>query len=123
MKRIFTAFILLLISGFILAQNRIYTPELVAPENGEMHQNPNVTLNWNAVAGTSPVHYQVRLDRDPNFSDPFMSITEFSSYKTNELFFGETYFWQVRAWDDEDTSYWSEKRSFVVLNTDRKSVV
>ncbi|MDZ7741420.1 MAG: hypothetical protein U5Q03_06655 [Bacteroidota bacterium] len=117
MKRIFTAFILLLISGFIFAQSRIYTPELVAPENGEMHKSPDVILNWNAVAGVSTVYYQLRLDIDPDFSDPLMTITEFSSFKTSELYFGETYYWQVRAWDDEDTSYWSEKRSFQVLNT------
>lgn len=116
MKRIFTAFILLLISGFIFAQSRIYTPELVAPENAEMHQSPDVILDWNAVAGVSTVYYQLRLDQDPNFSDPFTTITEFSSFQTSELYFGETYYWQVRAWDDEDTSFWSEKRSFQVLN-------
>jgi photosystem II stability/assembly factor-like uncharacterized protein len=32
------------------------------------------------------------------------------------LIFGETYYWQVRAIEGQDTSFWTEARSFTVLN-------
>ncbi len=117
MKKIFTAITFILLSGFVFAQVRIYTPEQVAPENGETGQNPNVYVNWNAVTGgTLDITYEMWLDIDPDFPNPLDINTSFSAYQTDNLFFGQEYYWKVRASDGIDTSYWSPTWSFMVLS-------
>ncbi len=45
MKRFLSASIIVLLFGFQLsAQERIYTPEMIAPENGAIDQMPNALL-------------------------------------------------------------------------------
>jgi photosystem II stability/assembly factor-like uncharacterized protein len=120
MKRIFITTLLISLIGLLnlTAQERIYTPELNLPENGAVDQMPDVVLDWNAVTGgnTGIIKYDIQLDTDPAFSAPVNFQTEFlSAYKTSLLFFGQTYYWHVRAIDGTEVSGWSETWSFRVI--------
>lgn len=118
MKKLYTTIVLALISGMLFSQLRIYTPEQVAPDNGEMGQYPAAVLDWNAVTGNSyDITYEVLLDTDPGFSNPETFQTMNTAVVNSNLLFDTWYYWKVRAWDDIDTSFWSETWSFKVLNT------
>jgi hypothetical protein len=66
MKRIFITTLLISLIGLLnlTAQERIYTPELMLPENGAVDQMPDVVLDWNAVTGgnTGIIKYDIQLD-------------------------------------------------------------
>jgi photosystem II stability/assembly factor-like uncharacterized protein len=120
MKRIFITTLLISVIGLVnlTAQERIYTPELSLPSNGAVDQMPDMVLDWNAVTGgnTGIIKYDVQLDTDPGFPNPVNFQTEFlTAYKTSLLFFGQTYFWRVRAIDGTEISAWSEAWSFRII--------
>lgn len=83
MKKIFTTLSLLFIVGIVSAQFRIYTPELVSPIGNVLNEDPGALLDWNAVTGsTTTIIYQVRLDDNPDFTNPIIDeTTEYSSYR------------------------------------------
>lgn len=120
MKRIIFTTLLIILAAFIsvTAQVRIYTPELSFPVNNAVDQMPDVVLDWNAVTGgnTGVIKYDIQLDTDPAFGSPQIFQTELlTAVKTSELFFGETYYWRVKATDGNDVSGWSETWSFRVI--------
>ncbi len=118
MKRIFTITLLLLISGLLSAQLRIYTPELVSPIGNADNQEPGVTLDWKPVTGDSlEIKYEVLAGTDPSFADSVIHIfTTYSAYTCTELIFGTTYYWKVRATDGYDTSFWSDVGVFTTTS-------
>jgi len=120
MKRIFLTTLLISLIGFLnlTAQERIYTPELSAPVDGAVDQMSDVVLDWNAVTGggSGIIEYDIQLDTDPAFNNPINFKTEFlSAIQTENLLFGGTYYWHVRAIDGSDISEWSETWSFRVV--------
>lgn len=120
MKRIFFAALLISLAGLLnlTAQERIYTPELSLPDNEAVDQMPDVILDWNGVTGgnTGIIKYDIQLDTDPALGSPENFETEFlTAIQTENLKFGETYYWRVRAKDGNDISGWSETRSFRVI--------
>jgi photosystem II stability/assembly factor-like uncharacterized protein len=120
MKRIFLTTLLLSLVGLLnlTAQERVYTPDLIFPENGSIDMMPDVILDWNAVTGgnTGIIKYDIQLDTDPAFSSPDNFETEFlTAVQTDPLLFGETYYWHVRAKDGNIVSDWSETWSFSVI--------
>jgi hypothetical protein len=121
MKNIYTITIslLLLLSLSVFGQDRIYSPTLIEPENGDLGQVPNVLLDWSAVTGNSLIiMYEVQLSATEDFTSPItFPQTDITSYEMSNLVFGQQYFWRVRAYDGDDVSDWSEVWSFTVLNT------
>jgi photosystem II stability/assembly factor-like uncharacterized protein len=120
MKRIFLTTLLLSLAGLLslIAQERVYTPELSLPVNGAIDQMPDVILDWNAVTGgnTGIIKYDIQLDTDPALASPENFETEFlSGLQMDPLVFGETYYWRVRAKDGNNISDWSEIWSFRVI--------
>ncbi|MBW6460873.1 MAG: T9SS type A sorting domain-containing protein [Bacteroidales bacterium] len=120
MKKIFATILLISLIGTLnlMAQVRIYTPELNTPLNGTIDHMPDVLLNWKAVTGgtTGIIHYEAWLDNNPEFSNPVSFETEFlTAVKTSELIFSQLYYWKVRAKDGSDVSDWSETWSFRVI--------
>jgi photosystem II stability/assembly factor-like uncharacterized protein len=120
MKKIFTTALILILTGIlsIYAQDRIYTPELISPEDNAFAQTPDVVIDWTAVTGgnTGIIMYELNMDTDPGFPSPMVFETEFvSGYQMDQLDFGETYYWKVRASDGDYVSEWSETRQFTVL--------
>lgn len=121
MKNIYSLFTLFLLFFTISlsGQSRVYAPNLRAPESGEAEAAPNVILDWDAVTGeTLEITYDVQLAKNEDFSDAFnFPRTDLSAVETEQLLFGEHYFWRVKAFDADEPSGWSESWSFTVTNS------
>lgn len=118
MKKIFLSLVTLIVATGLAAQPLVYTPTLKSPVNAADKQMPDVTVSWFAISGTLNLQYQLQIDTTTNFNSTQkidVVQTLITGYKTNQLLFGTTYYWRVRAIDG-DTSYWSEVWNFTVLN-------
>ncbi len=91
------------------------SPDLISPTDLAINQMPNVLLEWNTILGTTS--YMIELDTNSLFlfSDTLTSTN--TSVNTQELLFGEKYFWRVKAINSTDSSDWSIARSFTVIDT------
>ena len=80
-----------------------------------------LTLNWNVHVGVS--FYDVRVDTSLNFntdalrtvSNTYINSSDGNNdtqWFINNLYFGQTYYWQVRARNAVDSSAWSEPLTF-----------
>ncbi|GAB4330952.1 MAG: hypothetical protein Kow00127_23030 [Bacteroidales bacterium] len=116
MKRLLIIKTLLLAALFVTAQTDILPPVLVAPEDGDDNQMPDVTLDWYASSGIGMVTYEAQLDTSADFTNPTVFNTDVTSAKTSNLLFGTTYYWRVRATDEVGTSDWSETFSFTTFS-------
>ena len=121
MKNIYALVILFafLFSASATAQNRIYPPNLRAPEDGQMNQSPDVILDWDAVTGQSTdITYQAQLATNPDFNDAIdFPRTELTAQVLDNLRFGDVYYWRVKAFDADEPSDWSETWSFQIVKT------
>lgn len=121
MKKLLSTLLFLFVIAILSlsAQNRIYPPNLVSPDNGDDDQMPDVVLNWAAVSGSGGiVSYQIQVDVTDAFTSPFIDeTTEFTGFQMNQLLFGQEYFWRVKAMEGSNVSDWSEVFSFVIFET------
>jgi hypothetical protein len=121
MKNIYsiTVMLMLLFSAALYGQGRIYAPDLRSPVNEATTQNPDVFLDWDAVTGqTLDITYEAQIATKDDFSDAFtFPKTDLSAQQTNELLFGQVYYWRVKAYDADEPSEWSETWSFTILET------
>jgi len=99
-------------------------PMLVAPADGATNvgdvvgelEKINIKLHWEAVASTATVTYQWQVDNDCGFTEPVIAegfTTETFAQVTN-LENAFKYFWRVRVFDPDYTS-WSQTRSFTTV--------
>ncbi|MBU0763913.1 MAG: hypothetical protein KJ607_03655, partial [Bacteroidetes bacterium] len=122
MNKLMYFIIVLLLSGSRqgIAWN---APVLSYPDNGADTWT-GLRLNWDAVATSE--FYQMELDTSPAFNSPvYFTVTKayINSSSSNSdtyhdlenLFFGQTYYWRVRAWVTGDTSSWTT-RNFITRN-------
>jgi len=119
MKRYLLTLFVFLLAGGIMAQPDVYKPTLKSPANASDNQVPNVTISWNAIAGSTGLRYQVQMDTTISFTSTQKVDTTmvlFTGYGTHELLFGQTYYWRVRAIDLGVTSAWSDIWTFKILN-------
>jgi len=111
-------FILISILFFALCNTinaTLTTPGIVSPTNGATNQAPNVQLDWSSVTGATS--YEFKLSTDPTLSGAIpQSSGSNSYYNISELFFGTTYYWQVRAKSATDSSNWSAIWHFTILD-------
>ncbi len=113
-KIIFTAIALLCISIISFAQIKVITPEIEAPDNEADNQMPDVFLDWSAI--TNATGYHVMLGSDENFTNIVKdTITQYGAYQCIKLMFNSTYYWKVRAIENEEYSEWTEIRSFTTF--------
>ncbi|MCK7539621.1 MAG: fibronectin type III domain-containing protein [Marinilabiliales bacterium] len=121
MKKILLSLVTLLVATGLAAQPLVYTPTLKSPENAAEGQMPDVTVSWFAISGSLNLKYQLQIDTTMNFNSTQkvdVVQTLITGFKTDELLFGTTYYWRVRAIDG-DTSYWSEVWNFTVVQYGR----
>jgi hypothetical protein len=119
-KLLSTLLFLFVIAIFSLsAQNRIYPPTLLEPENADDGQMPDVVLNWAAVGGSGGVvTYEIHVDTNSSFATAeVFPAQELTGLQMSNLTFGEEYFWRVRSMEGSDVSGWSETFSFITFET------
>jgi hypothetical protein len=109
--------------------NVVITVSLYKPNNSAIDQMPNAEISWSptvnpqsAKAFTGVSHLDYQLDTVATFDSPLALIITaisgtLSKTNLNKLHFGEKYFWRMRARNANDTSIWSESRSFTTLST------
>ena len=100
----------------LIAQTDILPPELKSPDSAAINQMADVELDWYAVNGIGSVTYTVQIDTNSQFQNPATITIPTSAYITENLNFGEIYFWRVQASDDTGLSDWSDINSFTVMN-------
>ncbi len=105
------------------------TLTLVSPNNGD-YVWTGMFINWNSMPSVNSYQYQVdtvnTFDSDVLIEGQNAYINSSSSNADtekyiNNLFFGTTYYWRVRAIHDTDTCEWAVRtfntRDYVTLNT------
>lgn len=116
MKKILAVVSLIFASTYLFAGTLVYAPTLESPDNNKQYLMPLVQLDWNAVAGSVDIHYEIQLANDENFSDPQVFETEITSFDLPLLVLNTAYYWRVRAIDGSDVSDWSESRVFNTID-------
>ncbi|MCB0805541.1 MAG: T9SS type A sorting domain-containing protein [Bacteroidales bacterium] len=91
----------------------INTVNLVSPANGGFDDALNPTLEWQELTGIDGYYLQV--DTDDDFSD--VDIIEVPKDDNTWTFVqtaitGTTYFWRMRAYQEGDTTMWSDTWHF-----------
>jgi hypothetical protein len=108
---------LTIISTYLFAWN---TPVHSSPSNTSSSWT-GITLDWFAVSGSEK--YQLQVDTSSSFNSPVLYDVHKDYINSNssnndtkqlieDLFFGTTYFWRVRAYITGDTSAWSTPWTF-----------
>jgi hypothetical protein len=100
------------------------TVELSTPNANAVDQDPNVSVSWLNTITTSkkPItgitHYDYQIDTDTNFNSPNLmaGTTGITVLKvaTINLYFGQKYYWRVRAGHNLGTSSYCPYRTFTV---------
>ncbi len=85
---------------------------LSSPENGSVATTISNTLYWNSISGSSSYMYEI--DTVPTFDSPVYAsnTTSSTSYSLNNLYFGTTYYWHVKAQNSNSSSDWSDTWTF-----------
>ncbi len=97
---------------------------LIAPTNGASVWTA-VSMDWDAFPGVA--FYDAQLDTSANFDSPVLSevskvylngsdLNIDTRWDQDNLFFGKTYYWRVRARTTADTSSWGVVRTFNTRN-------
>lgn len=120
MKNIITLFCAFLLSVSLIAQNRAYKPELNSPADESTDMMIVTLLDWNPIAGYLNIHYELQIADNTNFNNPVVIESVASAVYTPTLKFNTTYYWRVRAIDDDPAtpvSDWSDVWSFTTFAT------
>lgn len=90
-------------------------PTSILPNSNDTVFNTELNFSWIGSAGVNG--YELQVDTITDFSSPLL-VKKFES-NTNatvqDLNFGLTYYWRVRAYHNADSSAWSFIRSFTVV--------
>lgn len=116
MKKILAVVSILIASTYLFAGTLINVPALTSPENDKEDLMPIVLLDWDAVAGSVDIQYEIQLDVNSDFSDPELFSTDVTSYSLPQLKLNTSYYWRVRGVDGDEVSEWSEERVFHVID-------
>jgi len=96
------------------------TVKLKFPSNNASNQEFDDEFKWDGLEtqDNDVFEYTIELSLDENFNDPIPVITnENSIVFPSFIRFGNEYFWRMRAAHVNDTSVWSDTRSFTVVNS------
>lgn len=112
MKRILIfGLIILGILVNISAQDKIIAPTPLLPANSSSNLNVKFNIDWTSVSGA--VSYELQLDTNSAFTAPVTIQTMYSAYTINNLMYGTTYYWRVRAKNATNQfSAWSDVWNF-----------
>ena len=98
-------------------------PSLTTPTNGETLTIGSPTFEWNPVTGAS--EYVILVSTERNFSSTEINETvTTASYTSNTTLSNGTYYWKVKAKDNEGSeSVWSEVWNFTINTTGQNAPV
>jgi len=91
------------------------TVTLVSPENESFVEDIFPTLTWEEVTGIGG--FELMYDDDQDFTDPVLEMIDGEETSFKILFSLEedtTYYWKMRAYENGDTTNWSEVWSFTI---------
>ncbi len=88
--------------------------DLISPPNEAPDQGIKVLFKWKKITGAAS--YDIQIDMDSSFTDPFKFLADTCQYNVFNLEFGKQYFWRVRARHDNDTSQWTDIWNFQVID-------
>ena len=88
---------------------------LSTPADSSVNQMPDAVLGWTPITGANS--YVVEYANNILFTTPTSVATVNSSVHAQNLKFGESYFWRVKAISSVDTSNWSLAYMFSVIDT------
>ncbi|MBP5709658.1 MAG: T9SS type A sorting domain-containing protein [Bacteroidales bacterium] len=92
---------------------------LSSPANGSHVNGVTTTLYWNTIAGST--YYDYQYDTVATFNSPVLkSGNKTSSYdyvSISNLYYGQKYYWRVRARNSNDTTAWSATWTFTTQDT------
>ncbi len=97
----------------ISAQDKIMTPTPVSPANNSSNLDVKINIDWTSVSGA--VLYELQIDTSESFTSPMYTTIEtmYSAYSINNLMYGITYYWKVRAKNSNNQySDWSDTWNF-----------
>jgi len=114
-KIILTALSLFILSVITFGQLKIAIPAIVGPDDADDSQMPDVVLDWTAVINATG--YQIVIGFDESLTNPIVDmVTPYSGYQCENLRFNTTYYWKVRGIDGDESSDWTETRSFTTFD-------
>lgn len=87
-------------------------PVLQSPANGATGQSISPTLAWYAVETAETYRLQVATDSNFYFVELDQENIVTMSYQVGPLLNNTKYYWRVKAYNGNGSSYWSDKRSF-----------
>ena len=90
-------------------------PTSLAPNPNEIINNTTVDFSWIGTAGING--YELQIDTISDFSSPLLEtkLETNTSSIIQDLNFGLTYYWRVRAYHSVDSSGWSFIRNFTII--------
>ena len=94
------------------------TPTQLSPNFNSVNNEPNVILDWSATTGATAYEYKLSINANLN-GILSQTISGASQVSTSNLYFGTTYYWQVRAIKTTapiDSSAWSSIWNFTTLD-------
>lgn len=107
--------------------NVVVTVSLYKPINNALKQMPQLEISWSpktnpnkaeSFTGVSFLDYQ--LDTLSTFDSPLSTTTTISGtlakINLTKLYFGQKYYWRMRARNNNDTTVWSDSRFFTTIN-------
>ncbi|MCQ2285788.1 MAG: T9SS type A sorting domain-containing protein [Bacteroidales bacterium] len=85
---------------------------LTSPYNNSIISSNYTSLYWDGIYGS--IEYEYSIDTTQSFNSPMLIDTTrtYEHVLVDELLFGTTYYWRVRAISSVDTSDWSTVWSF-----------
>ncbi len=99
------------INGGVNPSIALSAPSLITPANNASGQSLNQSLTWNRV--TNATSYRVQVSTNNTFTALISNVIETDTTKVlSGLSNNTTYYWRVGARNSNDTSLWSELRSF-----------
>jgi len=98
---------------FVIGVSVLSKPTTIKPN--ELISTPiNVNFGWTKVSGAKS--YRLKISRNQNMTDILLDTILISNNLLYQNFdYNTTYYWQVRAMNEKDTSEWSTLTSFTTL--------
>ncbi|MEA3504359.1 MAG: T9SS type A sorting domain-containing protein [Bacteroidota bacterium] len=98
----------------VMSFTTLNTLTVLSPQNEALNQSPDTELICDEVQGVTLYDFQISME--DQFINPEVYSSESASFLSPENYFGETYYWRVRARNNGVHTVWSDSRCYTVVN-------